>query len=1493
MKWTVLTSVGIWVACSSGVFAQTAVWNTAANGNWTNTANWLNGNLPGDGTNVSINYNGTYTNTVSTTNYAGDIVVGATASSGTQTLSLADGTTLFFSNLTIGARGVATHGHNTYLNGTGVVTVANGGILIRRTSASTVGYGSHEITIQSGGRYHMGDKTFSIYNNPIREMAFTIDGSVDGDTGSGFSANNSGTTTRMWITGSGIVNVPFSLDTYNGNVYLGGSLTLNAVISHSNAVVNKASTTLSNNASITLNGPYMHSGNGSVLLVWTNTASAVVTGTNLISVSHNAGGDMTFSGAKVGSAGGTLTLAGTGSLEVYQGGTGLINLSANVLNLQRNSRFWGTNSAGAIRPTGAIALNVSGAGKTMMLYTNIVMDFWNSNTVFNISGGATLDMRGAILEGGSKGAVLATNVLVGVDSVATLLLKANATNLFRRAADTTYALSVLIGPNATVSAEAGTVLQLSVCNVAVGTTNAAFWPWKTSGTIECLTNATFEAMSTDQGANVLFSADPFGVKSMNISCANNTTLTLFNGGAGDNDLDMATDAALYVETLNLTGMGAGTTLGLNGSGIAAPRLYYVTLVNPAGVTLDAKIRPLTAQQGSVSCTITNSPIPSGAQWKLTTGPDTSWKNSGDFLSVEFGTYTQSFKAVGGYLTPADLPVGVLSGQSTNTQVLYQPDVVVGAVQVTLAPAQAVSGGAQWRLTTGYETNWQASGAILDGLAAGPYTVTYKTGVPHWYGPGDALVTVSASETNQMAGTYSAMPVYSLSIESLMGVAIPPVGATNIEEGSVVSSGVGNSPITAGTTQFVCTGWSRTGSSAGSGATTNSTFTITEATTHTWMWKTNYFLQTAAGFGGTADQNGTWWRSTSNATVTATLDDGYALATWSGDVPEGSQNDNPLVLPMDRPRSVTATFAPVAGLTAVWTNKAGGVWTTAVNWLNGVLPGPATNVDINADGTYMSTNSGANSAKNIAVGTTSPSGFQTLYLPDSSPLTFSNLTIGAHGILSQGHNSGLNGTAGTVTVASGGLLLRRAYAIDQGYGEHDMTIAAGGKWTLQSNSVLTVGTPSRPLSYTIDGTVDGGGLLHLNNNGTRTWFTGTGTLGVANVTLNDNNGNLCLGGSLTVNSTINQSNAVICSVVLSNNADITLNGPYYMQKGGKALLVVTNTASARVTGTNLVSICHDINTLVAVLTGARDGAAGGTLTLTGSGDLEVNQACTNRVELQAAVFNLQRNSRFWGITNAGAIRPTGALALNFSGNGKTLTLDTNSVVSFWNSNTVLNVSGTSSLALRNGIVEGGSKSPGSYTNVIVGQESLATLALRENSTNVFRRAPDVTNELCVLLGSNATVSPEAGSVLKLEDCRFGVGVQNAAAWGWRTTGVMAIGTGVVFEAMNSDLGMNFPQGAADRSVKELRLEAPGNVTLALFNNGSTDNDGDLIVDSVIYVDTLDLSGMAAGTTVTVAAATGSGIATPRLYFRWWRNPNNVAVTGGLLCTTPPGTVYLIR
>jgi hypothetical protein len=74
----------------------------------------------------------------------------------------------------------------------------------------------------------------------------------------------------------------------------------------------------------------------------------------------------------------------------------------------------------------------------------------------------------------------------------------------------------------------------------------------------------------------------------------------------------------------------------------------------------------------------------------------------------------------------------------------------GVLQVSISPAGAVTGGAQWQVDGG---TWQASGATSTGLPVGTYTVSYKA-VSGWDSPPDSSVTVNANQTTAITGTYS-------------------------------------------------------------------------------------------------------------------------------------------------------------------------------------------------------------------------------------------------------------------------------------------------------------------------------------------------------------------------------------------------------------------------------------------------------------------------------------------------------------------------------------------------------------------------------------------------------------------------------------------------------------------------------------------------------------------------------------------------------------------
>lgn len=175
-------------------------------------------------------------------------------------------------------------------------------------------------------------------------------------------------------------------------------------------------------------------------------------------------------------------------------------------------------------------------------------------------------------------------------------------------------------------------------------------------------------------------------------------------------------------------------------------------------------------------------------------------------------------------------------------------------------------------------------------------------------------------------TFADTPVYTLTVASAWGAPSPAVGSHGYLYGTVLSPAV-VAPSPAGGTQQVSLGWTMTGHSPLSGGGTSFGMTVTNHATLTWLWRTEMAFTRAAGVGGqvNGDANG-YYEAGSVVTVTAVPDSGYAFAGWTGAVPPGDANDNPLSLTLDRTRSVTATFQREVGrFTTITLNGALGEW----------------------------------------------------------------------------------------------------------------------------------------------------------------------------------------------------------------------------------------------------------------------------------------------------------------------------------------------------------------------------------------------------------------------------------------------------------------------------------------------------------------------------------------------------------------------------------------
>ncbi|HAL92599.1 MAG TPA: hypothetical protein DCM68_06200 [Verrucomicrobia bacterium] len=143
----------------------------------------------------------------------------------------------------------------------------------------------------------------------------------------------------------------------------------------------------------------------------------------------------------------------------------------------------------------------------------------------------------------------------------------------------------------------------------------------------------------------------------------------------------------------------------------------------------------------------------------------------------------------------------------------------------------------------------------------------------------------------------------LTVSSAHGTATPPGGIYLHPPGTILTNSVA-APDPANDTQLVCAGWAMTGNEPASGTDTNFTMTLTNHATLTWLWATNYWLDTEAAEQGSVSVADSWQLAGSTTQITAVANAYYHFTHWSGSV---SSADNPLDLLMDAPKAVQANF----------------------------------------------------------------------------------------------------------------------------------------------------------------------------------------------------------------------------------------------------------------------------------------------------------------------------------------------------------------------------------------------------------------------------------------------------------------------------------------------------------------------------------------------------------------------------------------------------------
>jgi hypothetical protein len=184
--------------------------------------------------------------------------------------------------------------------------------------------------------------------------------------------------------------------------------------------------------------------------------------------------------------------------------------------------------------------------------------------------------------------------------------------------------------------------------------------------------------------------------------------------------------------------------------------------------------------------------------------------------------------------------------------------------------------------------------------------------------------------------------------------------SNILEGSWITNSVAATANEANGMRVACSGWGvayTNGTPITSGLSTQAVFRMrAERLALTWNWTNQYYLSIAANSNGTVSASD-WYTNGLQASAQATPDPGSVFLQWTGDVPEGSHTNNPLILTMDRPRAIQAQFSTnTARELKQWTGT--GNWTSWANWSPAGMPGPEDDILIKtgavmvADSTWM-------------------------------------------------------------------------------------------------------------------------------------------------------------------------------------------------------------------------------------------------------------------------------------------------------------------------------------------------------------------------------------------------------------------------------------------------------------------------------------------------------------------------------------------------------------
>ena len=232
------------------------------------------------------------------------------------------------------------------------------------------------------------------------------------------------------------------------------------------------------------------------------------------------------------------------------------------------------------------------------------------------------------------------------------------------------------------------------------------------------------------------------------------------------------------------------------------------------------------------------------------------------------------------------------------------------------------------------TNWYGVGTNVTISASPPSTATGERYAWNgWTGSGtgsfsgstaSATVTVNGPINETSSWTHQ----YRLTVSSDHGTPIP--NSEWVNDGTQINETLAGSPSAGPVgTQYVCTGWSGTGSVPSSGFTASIDFTINAPSTITWNWKTQYQLTVSSAHSSTTgagwyDGGSTAYATVTDETVSDSLGTQYVFIDWTGDA-SGSGLNSSII--MNAPKTATADWKTQYYLTvtSAYSTPSGSGW----------------------------------------------------------------------------------------------------------------------------------------------------------------------------------------------------------------------------------------------------------------------------------------------------------------------------------------------------------------------------------------------------------------------------------------------------------------------------------------------------------------------------------------------------------------------------------------